>query len=103
MGESFLDSLNAIRDAFNQPDPTQQLLELIRDHPELPTIGDIVVICLELVQQSPSQIDKLAGALVNLKGSTEITVAASDRLGKSVPILIDRGRLMNCSTANSPT
>lgn len=87
MSESFPDALDAIRDAFNLPDPTPQLLELIRAHPELPTIGDIVVIYLELVQQSPSQIDKLTGTLVNLKSSTEFTIAANDRLGKSVPIV----------------
>jgi len=63
MAESCPDGLDAIRDAFNLPDPTPQLLELIRAHPELPTIGDIVVFYLELVQQSPSQIEVLSSTL----------------------------------------
>ena len=88
MTESFPDAVKAIREAFNLPDPTQQLLELIRAHPELPTVGDIVVIYLELVQQSPSQVDKLTSILANVKSSTEFTVAACNRLGKSVPIPI---------------
>jgi len=90
MTEAFPDSLNAIRDALNQADPTQQLLEIIRAHPELPTIGDIVVIYFELVEQSPSQVNKLTATLVNLKNSTEIAIATYDRLGKpeQIPIAL---------------
>ena len=88
MTEAFPDSFNTIRDALNQADPTQQLVEVIRAHPERPTIGDIVIIYFELVEQSPSQVNKLTATLVNLKTSTEIAIATYDRLGKFVQISI---------------
>ena len=78
MSEAFLGSIEAIQGAFSLPDPTPQLLELIHAHPETPTIGDIVIICYELVLQFPSQVNKLAGILVNLK-STTFTIGACGR------------------------
>jgi hypothetical protein len=88
MTEAFPDSFNAIRDALNLLDPTQQLLEIIRDHPESLTIRDIVIIYFELIEQSPSQFNKLTCTLVNLKNSSEITVTTWDRFEKFVPISI---------------
>jgi len=70
------------------PDPTPKLLELICAHPELPTISDLIIIYLELIEKSPTQIDKLTGALVNLKNSNEISVAGYDRLGNPAQIQI---------------
>jgi hypothetical protein len=43
---------------------------------------------MELVEKSPTQIDRLAGALVNLKNSNEISVAAYDRPGNPIQIQI---------------
>ena len=88
MTESFPDSFDIIQNVFNQPDPTQQLLEIIRDHPESTTIRDIVIIYFELVRQSPSQVNSLTRTLVNLKSSKDIPIVACNRLGKSVPISI---------------
>ena len=87
MSEAFLGSIEAIQGAFSLPDPTPQLLELIHAHPETPTIGDIVIICYELVLQFPSQVNKLAGILVNLK-STTFTIGASDRNRKPMQVSI---------------
>ena len=78
-------SLDTFRDVLNLQHPTQQLLEIIRAHPRDITILDLVVICLELVEESPSQIERLTSTLVDLKGSTEInpgtdvTVANTNR------------------------
>ena len=88
MDESFPGAENAFRDAFNLSDPTPKLLELIHTHPDVPTITDLVVIYMELVEQDPPQIHKLTAALVNLKNSKEITVAGCDRLGNPIQIQI---------------
>ncbi len=47
---------------------------------------------MELVEKSPTQIDKLAGALVNLKNSREITVAGCDQLGNPIQKLLADSR-----------
>ncbi len=73
MTEPFPDALNVIRNAFDTKDPTSKLLELIRAHPELSTITVIVIIYIDLAQQSPSLVDELVDTLVNLK-NTKITV-----------------------------
>ncbi|KAF8966796.1 hypothetical protein BDZ97DRAFT_1756386 [Flammula alnicola] len=93
MADSFPNAENAFRDAFNHPDPTPKLLELIKAHPQLPTITDLVSVYMGLVAVCPTQIDKFAGALVKLQSSTETTVAATDDFGNRAqrqiaPVLI---------------
>jgi hypothetical protein len=80
MAGSFPNAENAFRGAFNQPDPTPKLLELIRANPELQTITDLVLVYMELVAESPTQIYKFAESLASVRQST-ITVAGYDRLG----------------------
>ena len=45
----------------------------------------IIIVCYELIQQSPSQVNELAGALL----STTITITAYERLRKPIRVLID--------------
>jgi len=79
------------------------LLELIRAHPELPTISDLIIIYLELIEKSPTQIDKLTGALVNLKNSNKNSVAGYEviqpRYRSSMP---SKTNSKNCFAAISP-
>jgi len=81
MAESFLNAEDAFRDAFNQPNPTPKLLELIKEHPQLPTIIHLVSVYLQLVAECPIQIDKFARALVDLQATNDITIAAYDACG----------------------
>jgi len=87
--ESFPNARNVFEDAFNLPDPTPRLLELVRAHPELPTITDLLVIYMELVEKSPIQIDKLTGALANLKNSNDISIDGYDRIGNPIAYTIN--------------
>ena len=64
--------------AFNLPDPTPKLLELIHAEPTLSTINAIAIMYIDHAKQFPSQVDKLVGALANLKTST-ITFNADAR------------------------
>ena len=64
--------------AFNLPDPTPKLLELIHAKPTLSTINAIAIMYIDHAKQFPSQVDKLVGALANLKTST-ITFNADAR------------------------
>jgi len=81
MAESFLNAESAFRDAFNQPNPTPKLLELIRAHPQLPTITHLVSVYMELAAECPIHIDKFARALVDLQTTSEVTIAAYDAFG----------------------
>ena len=78
MAESFPNAENALRSAFDQPDPTPHLLKLIRvrAHPGLPTITDLVFVYTDLIAESPTQIYKYAEALARVRKST-ITVAGA--------------------------
>ena len=69
MTEPFPDTLCAIRNAFDMKDPTSNLLEFIRAHPELSTITVVVItyISTSPTKQSPSLVDKLADTLVHTK------------------------------------
>ena len=87
--EAIPDLTNAAQEAFNIPDPTPQLLELIHAHPHISTIQDIVIVCYELILQSPSQVNELAGVLVNHLQTTTITITAYDRLRKPIRARID--------------
>ena len=80
-------ALNTAEHAFSLPDPTSKLLELIHAEPTLSTISAIVIIYIDHAQKFPSQVDKLVGALVNLKSST-FTVTASARFSKPTQISI---------------
>ena len=62
--------LVAAEDAFNLPDPTSKLLELIHAEPTLSTIDAIAIMYIDHANQFPSQVDKLIGAFANLKTST---------------------------------
>jgi len=70
---------------MTEPDPTSKLVELIRAHPELSTITVIAVTYIDLAQQAPSLVDKLADTLVKLK-ETNITVRCGGRLGDTTQI-----------------
>ena len=59
---------------FGISNPTPKLLQLIRAHPNVRTITILVIIYIEM---DPTQLDKLTGALVDLKNSNE-TVAGYD-------------------------
>jgi hypothetical protein len=85
MTEPFSNALNAIQNAFAMRDPTSKLLELIRAHPDLSTITVIVITYIDLAQQAPSLVDKLADTLVSLK-ETNITVRSGGRLGDTTQI-----------------
>jgi hypothetical protein len=85
--ESFPDAEYAFRYAFSISNPTPKLLQLIRAHPNVRTITILVIIYIELVEMDPTQLDKLTGALVDLKNSNE-TVAGYDRVGNPIQIQI---------------
>ena len=57
--------LIAAEHAFNLPDPTPKLLELIHAEPTLSTINAIVIMYIDHAKQFLSQVDKLVGALAN--------------------------------------
>jgi len=81
--------LIATEHAFSLPDPTSKLLELIHAEPTLSTINSIVIIYVDHAKQFPSQVDKLVGALVNLKTST-ITFNADARHDKPTQLSISQ-------------
>ena len=85
MTEPFPNALNAIQNAFDMQDPTSKSLEFIYVHPELPTIGVIVITYIDRAQQAPSLVDNLADVLVNLK-KTKVTVSSGGRLSDSIQI-----------------
>ena len=74
-------SLIAAEHAFNLPDPSSKLLELIHAEPTISTIYSIAIIYIEHAQKFPSQIDKLVDVLASLKTST-ITFNADARHDK---------------------
>jgi len=81
--------LIAAEHAFSLPDPTSKLLELIHAEPTLSTINAIAIIYIDHAKQFPSQVDKLVGALVNLKTST-ITFNADARHDKPTQLSISQ-------------
>jgi hypothetical protein len=81
--------LIAAEHAFNLPDPTPKLLELIHAEPTLSTINAIVIMYIDHAKQFLSQVDKLVGALANLKTST-ITFNADARHDKPTQLSISQ-------------
>jgi len=75
--------------AFNLPDPTPRLLELIHAMPTLSTINAIAIMYIDHANQFPSQVDKLVGALANLKTS-KITFNADARHDKPTQLSISQ-------------
>ena len=90
--ESFPNAEAAFRHAFNQLDPTSKLIELVRAHPQHLTILDLVSVYTELTAEHPTQVDKYARALVNLRNSNE-TIAACDEFGN--PAQREIGAVLN--------
>ncbi|KIM37504.1 hypothetical protein M413DRAFT_448554 [Hebeloma cylindrosporum] len=81
MADSFPNAEEAFCDAFQNPDPTPKLLELISAHPRGQTITDLVSFYHEFVTKSPTQVNRLAGVMVEIKSSKGFTVVASDNVG----------------------
>ncbi|KIM37500.1 hypothetical protein M413DRAFT_275838 [Hebeloma cylindrosporum] len=78
MAESFPNSENAFRDAFRDPDPIPKLLELIIAHPRPATIVDLISVYEQLVGESPTQINKLAGLMVEIHNFEEVTIVSDN-------------------------
>lgn len=81
--------LVAAEHAFNLPDPTSKLLELIHAEPTVSTIDAIAIIYIDHANQFPSQVDKLVRTLANLQTST-ITFNVDARYGKPTQLSISQ-------------
>lgn len=88
MAESSQNVESALLDAFKHPDPAPRLIELIRAHSQFPTIFYLISIYTELAAELPTQIDKFAQALAQVKTS-KVKIDTEDDFGKPAQLDIE--------------
>ena len=81
MEDPFPNAENVFRSAFEGPNPVDFLLNLIKTYPKPKTITELVVVYMDLVHKFPTECDKFARTLAELRDSVEPTIAGYDRLG----------------------
>ncbi|KAF9473537.1 hypothetical protein BDN70DRAFT_937354 [Pholiota conissans] len=76
--DTFPDSEQCFRQAFDHPDAPAKLLKLIKEYPEYMVIIDLVVTYQTIVQENPDRAEELTRTLVAVRNSPDAPIISGD-------------------------